>query len=150
MGDACVDFIRAIRSGQSPHWLTFWGAPGTGKSHLAREVHSRFPGRSSWLDWVKICRRFQCHESYAGRIARAAEADILIIDDIGAEHQTAGTVSLLHGLLQERLGKWTVITSNLSPDRWEAVDARISSRLIRGANRHVCCVTTDFANRPKP
>ncbi len=147
MAKATGDFERAMRSGQPPHWLTFWGSSGTGKTFLARQLHGMRPGKAHWLDWVKLCRRFQSREDYAGRLERAAEAPLLIIDDIGAEHQTAGTVGLLHGLLQARLGRWTVITTNHSPDRWREVDERISSRMIRGDNRHVCCATVDFATR---
>jgi hypothetical protein len=56
-------------------------------------------------------------------------------------------VGLLHGMLQSRLGQWTVITTNLSPDTWRQRDERIGSRLIRDRNVHVDCTTADYATR---
>ncbi len=70
-----------------------------------------------------------------------------MIDDAGAEHQTPATLGLLHGMLQSRLGQWTVITTNLSPDAWRQRDERIGSRLIRDSNVHVDCTTADYATR---
>ncbi len=148
MASATGDYVRALRARESPHWLTFWGTSGTGKTHLARQISSLFPTHSRWVDWTKLCRRYQNREEgVAGRIEQAIEAKLLILDDIGAEHMTPATVGLLHTLLQARLGRWTVITTNHSPDHWQIVDARISSRLIRGKNRHVCCETLDYATR---
>lgn len=143
-------FESEILAKAEPRWLTFWGRSGTGKTMLARILYGKHPGKAHWLDWVKFCRLFQQQDaSIANRIHRAIESPLLVVDDIGAEHLTPGTVGQLHGLLQSRLGKWTVITSNLSPESWEEKDARIGSRLIRGLNRHVSCQTLDFSTRPQ-
>ncbi len=72
---------------------------------------------------------------------------MLLIDDAGAEHQTPATVGLLHGLIQSRLGQWTVITTKLSPDTWRQREERIGSRMIRDRNVHVDCTTADYATR---
>lgn len=146
MANGASDLVRDIRAKNPPRWLTYWGAPGTGKTYLARQIHAMHRG-SHWLDWVDYCRRFQAREETAGRLRTAVDAKLLVIDDIGAEHQTAAVVGQLHGLLHSRLGRWTIITSNLSIEHWQAIDARISSRLIRGANRHLQCDTLDFATR---
>ena len=70
-----------------------------------------------------------------------------MIDDAGAEHQTPATLGLPHGLLQSRIGHWTVITTNLSPDTWRQRNERIGSRLIRDRNVHADCTTADYATR---
>ena len=150
MQQAVSSFETAMRRKSRPHWLTLWGSPGTGKTFLARQIHAMHPGRAHWMCWTKLCRRFQSREDTASAIAFACDARLLCLDDIGAEHQTPATVGLLHGLLQARMGRWTLITSNHSPAVWQAVDSRISSRLIRGENRHACCDTLHFAMRPKP
>ncbi|RYZ88586.1 MAG: hypothetical protein EOP06_10675 [Proteobacteria bacterium] len=147
MGKTTGDFIRGIRAGDRPWWLTFWGSPGTGKTFLSRRIYEMRPIRSHWLDWIDLCRRFQGREDIASRLRYACDAPLVIIDDIGAEHITPATLGVLHGLLQTRLGKWTVITSNHSPDNWREMDARIGSRIIRDGNRHVDCRTVDFALR---
>lgn len=148
MGVKAGDFIRDIKAKRPRRWLTFWGNPGTGKTFLARKIHEMYPKRSHWLDWVKLCGRYQAKEDVSGRVSWAVDAKLLVIDDIGAEHMTEATVGMLHRLLQMRLGQWTVITSNHSPDRWREIDARIASRIIRDRNIHVDCTTLDFATRP--
>jgi len=145
MGTNAGDFLRAVKSRDAPYWLTFWGHPGTGKTHLARQIQGQTGGH--WMDWVDLCRRYQAREDMASRLRYAVDVPMLIVDDIGAEHQTPATVGLLHGLLHSRLGKWTVITTNHSPDHWQVVDVRIASRLVRGQNKHVDCRTTDYALR---
>ena len=136
---------RPAQHRTAAHWLTLWSSTGTGKTFLARQIHSHTKGH--WQDWVDLCSSFQSKEDISSRLRYARDALLLILDDIGAEHQTSPTAGLLHGLLHPRLGKRTVITTNHSPDHWQTVDARIASRIIRSNNKHVCCVTADFATR---
>ena len=147
MGTSAGDFVREIRAKQSPRWLTLWGRSGTGKTFLARSIHGMFPGKAHWLDWVDLCRRYQCKEDITGRLRWACDAALVVIDDAGAEHQTPATLALLHGLLQARIRRWTIITTNLSPDAWRQRDERIGSRIIRDGNTHADCSTLDFAAR---
>jgi DNA replication protein DnaC len=147
MAKAGGDFVREIKAKAPPRWLTLWGTSGSGKTYLARIIHGLFPGKAHWLDWVDLCRRYQAKEETANRIRWAADAPLVVLDDIGAEHQTPATVGLTHSLLHSRLNRWTIITSNLSPDDWSIIDARIGSRLVRGGNKHVECRTQDFATR---
>ena len=69
----------------------------------------------------------------------AEKADLLFVDDIGAEKDTTGFVKgKLCELLSRRLGKWTLLTSNLTlTDMGENYDNRISSRIIRDDNMFV-------------
>ncbi len=147
MGKAAGDFERDILAKRPARWLTLWGSSGTGKSYLARLIQKMHPGKAHWLDWTDYCRRFQAREDISARLRYACDVPLLIVDDIGAEHQTTATAGQTHGLLHARLNQWTIITSNLSPDDWTLIDARIGSRLIRGDNRHVDCRTLDFATR---
>ena len=153
MGNIAGDFVREIpakrptRGKPNGRWLTLWGRSGTGKSMLARGIYEAFPRRAHWLDWVDLCRRYQSKDDINRALRWACDAEVLVIDDAGAEHQTPATLGLLHGMLQSRLGQWTVITTNLSPDTWRQRDERIGSRLIRDRNVHVDCTTADYATR---
>lgn len=153
MGKSAGDFVREIpakrpvRGKLDGRWLTLWGRSGTGKTMLARAVYEHFLHRAVWLQWVDFCRRYQSREDVNKSLWRACEAEVLVIDDAGAEHQTPATLGLLHGLLQSRIRQWTVITTNLSPDTWRERDERIGSRLIRDRNVHVDCTTADYATR---
>lgn len=162
--------LAEIINRQPPRWLTLWGrntlGNGTGKTLLAklliRRARAVIPAihiRNSageivesfdstvWLHWPSAVEAMQAREDRRAMLNEAGGCGLLVIDDIGAENATPAMLSKLGDLLNRRLSRWTVITSNLSPDDWQERDARISSRIIRDRNRHVCCETTDFALR---
>ena len=74
------------------------------------------------------------------------DAWLLVIDDFGTQYDKSGFVlSKLFELINRRMGKWTVITSNLNLKQIaNDVDPRIASRLVRDGNRVVDCSTKDF------
>lgn len=150
-------YAAAILARQQPFWLTLYGRAGsgngTGKTYLSRMILDRVR-RHQWgttptkfLDWPGTARKFQSQEDITGRMAFAREADVLVIDDAGAEHRTPATIGLLYTLLNHRLGKWTIVTTNLSPSDWAEADTRIASRLRRGGSFILECETTDYALR---
>jgi DNA replication protein DnaC len=165
MNDPVLEHMRAagetyladIRGGAAPYWLTLWGrngfGNGTGKTYLGELLRrAAAPLFSSTppvklLRWPALVERSQARQDTGASIAFAEECGLLLLDDIGAEHQTGAMLGRLSRILDSRLRKWTIITSNLSPDDWMERDARISSRLIRNGSRQVCCETTDFALR---
>ena len=152
-------FAADIISGTNPRWLTLWGrngvGNGTGKTFLARLIGRRvwghLPGAipAYTLRWGHLCARWQAREDVTQKLGFANDAGLLIIDDAGAENQTQGTVSLLQNLLNGRLGKWTILTTNLSPTEWGERDMRIASRLKRDGAWVIRCETVDYAFRKK-
>lgn len=60
---------------------------------------------------------------------------VLVIDDLGAGHDTSGIgTDKLCQLLSRREKKWTMITTNITPDAWQdKFDRRVASRLIRNS-----------------
>ena len=78
----------------------------------------------------------------------AIDADILFIDDLGAEYRTDYTVGALTEICDQRLGKWTFITSNLRLDGIAGeVDPRVASRMLRGENTVAETSALDFSLR---
>ena len=71
-------------------------------------------------------------------------ADFLAIDDIGAEYESDFINSKLQQLLNKRLNKWTVITSNLSLNDFSFKEQRIVSRLVREGNQVVQIDAPDY------
>ena len=61
------------------------------------------------------------------------DATVLIIDDLGAEHDPSGVgVDKLCQVLSRREEAWTMITTNIMPGYWQQkFDRRVASRLFR-------------------
>lgn len=152
------EFIAAIRTGWNPYWLTLWGrngkGNGTGKTFIARAISdavraslNRHTPPTKFTHWPSLCDRMQAKEDTQHSFAFAEEAGLLVLDDIGAENQTTAMISKLARLMESRLRKWTILTTNLDPNAWRERDARISSRMVRDGNIHLDCETKDFAMR---
>ena len=64
------------------------------------------------------------------------DAWLLVIDDLGVERDTSGFIKdRLFTLLEKRLNKWTLITTNLKLKTiQDSYDVRIASRIIRDGN----------------
>jgi DNA replication protein DnaC len=131
--------------------LVLVGKPGCGKTHVAVRVarfamaaaglaYEKGAGRT-WRDsvpcvmsksWPEVADRF-------GRYGESAElddmkaADLLVLDDIGAEDDSFKKASnKLCQLLSVREKKFTVVTTNVQPANWGKVfDVRIADRLLR-------------------
>jgi hypothetical protein len=102
--------------------LYLYGPPGTGKTHLAVALGRALVegGAIATARFVRVpslIRRIR--ESFDGgapcNLAAYIEADLLILDDLGAEHGTAFTAATVEGIYAERIdaGRRTIITSNL-------------------------------------
>ena len=150
-------YAAAIIHRQPPIWLTLYGRAGagngTGKTLLASMIleavrpHLRSTTPTKFLNWPDTAARWQAHEDIRRRIDIAREAEVLVIDDAGAEHRTASTIGLFYNLLNTRLGRWTIITTNLPTSEWDQADTRISSRMHRGGSVILECETQDYALR---
>lgn len=146
-------------------WLSLLGTQGAGKTFLAKGIkrfflerarHYRVAGKAGEV-WCGRVGRFWDWRRCADRILSGewdlAEAIIedwfAVIDDVGTVYDPSGLLAAkLDFILNSRLGKWTVVTSNYSLDEiGKKLDVRIASRLIRGRNVVVRLETTDYALR---
>lgn len=122
-------------------WVTLHGTTGCGKTHLVRaaiatlRAHEKRAQRWRWgvlLDMLL--------DDNPGLWEQVTRMPYLAIDDIftgymASDKAAALNASLLYDLLEARLDKWTLITSNLSPA--DMPDMRIASRLVRGMSEVV-------------
>ena len=135
------DIVNKVRPRR---WLSLLGASGIGKTHLAEAardalIHERPTLPIQFWKWQKVVSMLRSGD-WAFVEYLVKEVYVLILDDVGAENTTPSILSALNRVVDGRLGKWTIFTSNLLPDNIrETLDARIASRLYRG-NNVVCRV----------
>lgn len=151
-------FLWELRqTGSRPRWLSFVGESGTGKTFLCNLIRELAP--TSMANHPSLRLAGYCVK-WPKLIAELREQDysifdepwsLLFIDDIGASTDTEFAAAQLSRLLNERIDRWTLITSNLNlEDISNKIDTRIASRLIRGKNVCVEVNTVDFALRKQP
>ena len=150
-----------MRAGEAPRWLTLIGDSGTGKSMLSEMVHKwakkNFtvnPGNGpNGIDTYRDIIFVKCKDiidrekatqwTYTKRIC---EAFFVVIDDLGAPRDKNEFLADCYArICEERLGKWTIITTNKPLARIaEEIDARIASRMIRGGSEVIEASAMDW------
>jgi DNA replication protein DnaC len=151
----CWRFARSLTDGQPPSWLALIGKSGTGKTHCAQRLWETLHGRLRWdhaqyveqiIYWPKFIEelRESVREGVGiGRLLDIGRWPLVVLDDIEAAYDPSGFASKnLNMLLGMRVGKWTIITSNLDLAGLSKIDDRIASRLVREPGNLVIEMTT--------
>lgn len=156
MRERAEAFVGAMMDKAAPHWISFCGGSGTGKTFLSRLIMQSAPASMTthrelrngvmFFSWPHML----C-ELRAGKYFKEddfADANLAVMDDIGATRDPSGfAADTLYRCLNRRGSKWTVITSNLTLPMLGDIDIRISSRMIRDRNVCVSSATLDYALR---
>ncbi len=134
-------------------WLTFLGAYGVGKTHLAaaiahealdRQEQVLFAVVPDLLDHLRATFGPQSTVSYDERFELVRSVPLLILDDLGTESATPWAREKLYQVINHRYNYRlaTVITTNLKP---EAIEPRIYSRLCdRACGVIITIVAQDY------
>lgn len=139
-----VEFARNFDR-NNPSNLFFQGRFGTGKSHLSVSVAKTLKDKGHsviFLSSPKLLSKFR--ETYnanneqteADLLAAIANADLVVLDDIGAEGEIKGWgMQKLFEVIDSRSGKHSVFSTNLiSSDFGKTKDlARLFSRMMMNA-----------------
>jgi DNA replication protein DnaC len=118
-------------------WLILGGTHGTGKTHLAAAIaNARIEaGREAvfivvpdLLDRLRAAYSPNSEVTYDELFESARAAELLVLDDLGAQSSTAWAQEKLYQILNERYNRRlpTVITSNL---RLDDMELRLRSRI---------------------
>lgn len=130
--------------------LVIVGKFGSGKTHTAKAIFKfclaasmkafetekwgkhKLPN-AIFISWPEAASAFA--EKQYGIIEDAFEHDLVIIDDIGAENDPWQICAdKLCQILSRREIKFTVITTNIDPEKWiDRFDGRINDRLLRNS-----------------
>lgn len=153
----CARWARRLKLTMQPSWISLLGKTGTGKTHCGNRLWYFAEKRFRWhamefchapVFWPQFVSELRSGDAY-GKLRDMARWPVLFVDDIGAERDTSGfAAEQLNTLLGSRVGKWTIITSNLYLDQLAAIDPRISDRIIREpGNEYIEIATKSYAVR---
>jgi DNA replication protein DnaC len=142
-----TDYVKSFLSGpEGRHSLLISGSVGSGKSHLcaaiARTIRSHgfsvgFLTTGQVLQKIKTTYQKGASKKEEDIFRELGKLDLLILDDIGSEAIGSGKeksenwrMSMLFEIVNSRMGKPTIYTSNLvEADLTKAVGERVDSRL---------------------
>lgn len=118
--------------------LVLLGPVGSGKSHAACAAVRPLVERGMSLEFWPVVRLLD--QLRPGRdpdpYDDVARADLLVLDDLGAEKATEWTAERLYAIVNDRwlARRPTIVTTNLAPPQLAAaVGERLASRLLGGA-----------------
>ncbi len=133
----------AFKEGEHPRWLTMLGPSGVGKTHIGSRLWRSIGDKVDWtsavyfpkkIHWPSFVSELRGGDAYE-RFHDIMDWPALFLDDVGAERDPNGfAAEQLNTLMDRRLGRWTIITSNLSLVQIAKIDPRISDRMIRKPN----------------
>lgn len=114
---------------------------GSGKTYLSTILGNELTRRGKWVRWYSVANLLQelkasydrdSGTSSAAIIDRCKEAEVLILDDIGVEKQSAWVNEIMYSILDARMTHClpTIFTSNCRP-RELAYDERVLDRITR-------------------
>lgn len=147
-----IDEFFELEGGMRDSGLLFLGPPGTGKTHLAAAVLSelirRYRVRGRFIDCTTLVQEIQATfdadapATKSDLLRPVVEAEVLVLDELGAQKPTPWVVDLLYYVLNTRYTQRlpTLFTANYhldppqvetnldaTPDTWSP--ERLSSRL---------------------
>ena len=129
---AAVKACRQYATGDTPyHMLTLAGPTGCGKTHLVKAICLEWIDRGQNVRMtpvVEMLDDLKANDIFSVTASNYAKFPLLVLDDLGVEHNTPWASSILDGLINLRYdkGKHTVVTTNL---KGRDLPERIASRL---------------------
>jgi len=143
---------RWFRNNPRPGLMILAGDPNCGKTHLARKIASWSQAAAmkafddglgkTWqklpsvvyLRWPEVVDGFK--EGSSGAMEDIINAGMAILDDIGSDLDPSGNATnKLCQILNRREKAFTVITTNVPPEKWsERFDGRICDRFLRNSD----------------
>ncbi len=139
--EACEAFAREPRG-----WLVLAGPYGCGKSHLAYATAAAVYRRGASVlvstvpDLLESLRQGIAEgggESFDARFAAVRDAELLVLDDLGAQQDTPWGAEKLYQIVDFRLRRRLPLIVTTNVNLYEPrgrLEPRLLSRLLEGAN----------------
>ena len=151
MLNAAIKFCQDVNNKYQPRWLSFFGTKGIGKTLLSSLIKNylkvetyQFPIRENNRFVTKKgykCRNVETLKGYdivdaiINDTNYYRKVNILLIDDITKGYNGDIFKQKLFQLIDMRLKKWTIITSNQCLKEFNKIDPGIADRFIRDGNQ---------------
>lgn len=142
--EGCKNFCENFESNEKS--LMFYGSVGLGKTFLSSSIAKELMDKGHTVVYVRATGLFNAYEDYRfGRntdrsvIENIYGSDLLIIDDLGTEPNSANNLSFLFDVINERInkGKKIIINTNLSlGELTKMYSTRFTSRLYEHFNMY--------------
>ena len=142
----------------SEPFLVMQGPHGTGRSHLIEAIGRSMLGRGwfvrylfvpDWLDILKTTFDSRAETTFEGVFQGTVNAEVLLVDDLGAEKATEWTAAQLTRLVDSRYrnNRMTVVTTNDDEAVCEQKQGgRLTDRLYDSGSGKVKVVVNDAAS----
>lgn len=139
----CKEFAAEVVHGRQEESLLLVGNVGLGKTYLASAIGNSVleAGKTvvyltfgEFLDLIRL-HKFDDQEAYMAGLQRLYEADLIILDDLGAEKVTEFAAQELFSLINARMNRRRpmIVSSNIDPMLFEETYGdRIASRVLNG------------------
>lgn len=139
----CGKYALGVAAGTEEESLLLMGDVGLGKTYLSSAIANVVVEErksvvyftfSDFLDLIRL-HKFGDEEQYKQGVQRLLEADLIILDDLGAEKVTEFVGQELFNLINHRMNRRQpmVVSTNLTPDEVESYyGPRIASRMLYG------------------
>lgn len=140
----CKRFAERVAQGAEADSLLLMGKSGLGKTFLASAIGNHVVAArrtvvyftfSELMDLIRL-RKFEDEAEYRDGLQRLLDADLIILDDLGAEKVTDFVGQELFNIVNHRVNRQLpmVVSTNLTPPQIEEVyGQRIASRLVHGS-----------------
>jgi len=154
--EAAQKFVRARVGQRQGNGLLFIGHIGSGKTHLSAALACElcYQGISvlflvvpDFLDTLRASYDKSGEFSEDDLMERARQAEVLILDDIGAQNITPWSQEKIYSLINYRLNyqKPCVLTSNHSMEELNVIlGYRTTSRILEACRLYQLCIDNDI------
>jgi DNA replication protein DnaC len=141
--DYCKGYAQRLARGTQQESLLLMGGVGLGKTFLASAIANvavaarRTVVYFTFSEFVDLLRfnKFETQDTYQEGMQRLLDADLIVMDDIGAEKVTEFVAQELFTIINHRMNRMLpmVVSTNLTPEDVEPTyGERIASRLLNG------------------
>ena len=145
-----LKYLKAIKSGDTEHWLFMSGQTGSGKTHLSTAVCVELLKagcKVKYMTWHEIVHKLQQAkfnaERYEAVISEINEAQVLYIDDLFKTEKSERDIAFEVLNIRYVSRKPTIISCELNINSITEIDAATAGRIVHMSEGYSAQVLND-------